>query len=158
MKKQFDKILMYTLIGFGGLVFLFGVLLLPQFANQAAIHYPELAHLKIPALVVVYLTLGAFYVVLAEGVKICKRIVQDDPFSEGNLKSFKISAISAGAVAAVYALGIVAMAILSVGPFVMYIVCTVISLCALVVSLLCAVLNELLKKAIALRIENELTV
>lgn len=157
-KNNYVKFLRAVLVILGVGILGFAVFYLPYFAELAAAYYEDLAFLKTPILIFVYISAVPFYIALFQGYKICNTIVNNNPFSTGNLKSFKIASFSALAVSVMYFAGTGVFAILKVERPILYIVFVLIGVCALVFTLLCEVLNQLLSKAIELREENDLTV
>ncbi len=158
MHTRYVQFLKAVLILFGVGLALFAVLLLPVFAEHAAKHYPELGYLKLPILIFVYCSAVPFYIALHQGVRICSSILKTDPFSYENQKAFSRAGFCALFVSGMYAIGTGVMAILQVQRPIVYVVGILIACCALIFALLCAVLNQLLARAIELREENELTV
>ncbi len=158
MHTQYVRFLKSVLILFGVGLAAFAVFLLPYFAELAARHYAELAYLKIPILIFVYCSAVPFYVALHEGVGICGSILNDEPFSERNRTAFKRAGFCALTVSVMYAAGTLLMVALQVERPIIYVVGVLVTCCALIFALLCAVLNQLLARAIELREENELTV
>lgn len=136
----------------------FAIFYLPYFANLAANYYKELAFLKTPVMIFVYISAIPFYIALFQGYKICGTIIKSNPFSKENVKSFRIASISALSVSVLYFAGTGVFALVKVDRPIMYIIFILIGACALVFTLLCEVLSQLLKKAIEISEENELTV
>ena len=158
MRKNYVLFLKAVLILFGVGLLAFAVFLLPKFAEMAANYYTELRYLKIPGLIFVYCTAVPFYIALFRGVRICDTILQSDPFSRKNRKAFTIAGVCALIVALMYYGGTLALVFLQVDRLIIYIVGVLIGSCALIFTLLCAVLDQLLAKAIEIREENDLTV
>lgn len=158
MHTRYVQFLKAILILFGVGLALFAVFLLPVFAEHAAKHYTELAYLKLPIMIFVYCSAVPFYAALHQGVRICDSILKTDPFSRENQRAFSRAGGCALLVSVMYAAGTVVMALLQVQRPIIYVVGILIACCALIFALLCAVLNQLLARAIELREENELTV
>lgn len=158
MRKNYVIFLKAVLILFGVGLLAFAVFLLPKFAEMAADYYTELRYLKLPGLIFVYCSAVPFYVALFQGVRICDSILQSDPFSRKNRKAFSIAGICALVVTLMYYAGTVTLVFLQVEHLIIYIVGVLIGSCALIFALLCAVLDQLLAKAIEIREENDLTV
>ena len=155
MHTRYVRFLRAVLVLFGAGLAAFAVFLLPHFAELAARHYTELSYLKIPILIFVYLSAVPFYVALHEGVQICGSILDSEPFSVRNRTAFRRAGICALAVSVWYLTGMLG---LGVERPIIYVVGVLVTCCALIFSLLCAVLDQLLARAIELREENELTV
>lgn len=158
MRTRYVQFLKAVLVLFGVGLALFAVFLLPVFAERAARYYAELAYLKLPILIFVYCTAVPFYAALHQGVRICDSILKTDPFSRENQKAFSRAGFCALFASIMYAVGTAVMAALQVQRPIVYAVGILIACCAMIVALLCAVLNQLLARAIELREENELTV
>lgn len=157
-KNNYVKFLRAVLLILGVGILVFAIVYLPYFAELAAGYYKELSYLKTPLLIFVYMSAVPFYIALFQGYKICSTIVNNNPFSKENVKSFRIASFSALTVSIMYFTGTGAFVFLKVDRPILYIVFTLIGACALVVTLLCEVLSQLLKKAIEISEENELTV
>lgn len=158
MHTQYVRFLRALLILFGVGLAGFAVFLLPYFANLAANHYTELAYLKIPIMVFAYLSAVPFYIALHEGVQICGSILDSEPFSGHNRIAFRRAGICAMTVSLWYLAGTLVMLGLQVERPIVYVVGILVACCAMIFALLCAVLDQLLARAIELREENELTV
>lgn len=158
MRTQYVRFLKALLILFGAGLAAFAVFLLPYFADLAANHYTELSDLKVPIMVFAYLSAVPFYIALHEGVQICGSILESEPFSVRNRIAFRRAGICALIVSLWYAVGTLVMLGLHVERPIIYVVGVLVACCALIFALLCAVLDQLLARAIELREENELTV
>lgn len=158
MHTRYVRFLRAVLVLFGAGLAAFAVFLLPHFAELAARHYTELAYLKIPIMVFAYLSAVPFYVALHEGVQICGSILDSEPFSVRNRTAFRRAGICALTVSVWYLAGTLTMLGLGAERPIIYVVGALVTCCALIFSLLCAVLDQLLARAIELREENELTV
>ncbi len=158
MRTGYVRFLRGLLVLFGAGLAAFAVFLLPYFAELAAQHYTELSYLKIPILIFAYVSAVPFYIALHEGVQICGSILDSEPFSQRNRTAFRRAGICALTVSVWYFAGTLTMLGLGAQRPIIYAVGALVTCCALIFALLCAVLDQLLARAIELREENELTV
>ena len=134
------------------------VFLIPNLARDAAVMNPEYANLKIPVLMGLYLTAIPFFLALYQALKILNYIKEEDAFT--NLSVISLGYIKKCALA-ILVLYIIGMTLLTV-PNALHpgiaLIGIVIIFASLVIAVFSAILQELLRSAIELKSENDLTV
>jgi O-antigen/teichoic acid export membrane protein len=133
---------------------------LPWIANEAAEHYPELAYLKYPVLIGVYVTAIAYFVALYQALRLLSYIDNNKAFSELSVKALKNIKFCAITISILYAAGmplIFHMAQEDDAPG-LGVLGLVITCAPIVIAVFAAVLQKLLKNAIDIKSENDLTV
>ena len=149
----------------GGLFTLLGLVLLvplaawvPAFAEKIAVDAPEFAYLQWPCTWFVWGTALPFYWALAEVLRICFRVVKGRPFSEGNARSFTAIGICAWADTVAYVVCLIVLWNLNAisPPFLIAI--TAVILFGITVGLAAEVVSQLLRRALELQTDAELTV
>ncbi|WP_152393156.1 DUF2975 domain-containing protein [Paenibacillus guangzhouensis] len=148
-------------------VFLIGIPILalcifgiPSIAKEAAEHYLEAAYLQYPMLIGVYITAVAFFMALYQAWKLLSYIDKNNAFSELSVKAltniiYCAITISIFYVAAMPIFYLVAEKDDAPGIIVIGIV---IIFASLVIAVFAAVLQKLLKNAIDIKSENDLTI
>ncbi|MGG1314075.1 DUF2975 domain-containing protein [Cohnella laeviribosi] len=148
-----------------GVVFLMGIAVLalcifglPGIANEAAEHYPELVYL--PVLIVVYTAAIPFFFALHQTLKLLNYIDKNKAFSDSSVKALKnikncaitISILYVAVMPLLYLMaqeddapGIVALGLVFI-------------FASIVIAVFAAVLQKLLKNAIDIKSENDLTI
>ncbi|MEH6944569.1 DUF2975 domain-containing protein [Bacillus sp. JJ722] len=131
---------------------------LPVMATDAVVMYPEYTYLKFPILIGLYFTAIPFFLALYQAWKLLHYIETENIFSEqsvmllGQIKNYAISIII------LYVMGILLLVtqnalhpgIALIGFTIMFV--------TLVISIFAAVLQGLLKSALQIKSENDLTV
>ncbi|QOY35386.1 DUF2975 domain-containing protein [Anaerobacillus isosaccharinicus] len=153
-------------IGFlKGTVFLIAVIILglcviwlPDLATEAASQNPEYAYLKIPVLLGVYITAIPFYFALYQALKLLTYIKTDRAFSEFAVASLSYIKMCALSIISIYSIGMVILFFQHALHPGVAIIGTVIIFATAVISFFSAVLEELLRSALVLKTENDLTV
>ncbi|WP_407268482.1 DUF2975 domain-containing protein [Radiobacillus sp. PE A8.2] len=131
---------------------------LPSLADYSANMNPEYAFLELPVLIGIYITAIPFFLALFQALKLINHIKSKNVFSElavNSLKQIKNNAIS---IIVLYVIGMFSLAFLNALHPGIAIIGIVIIFATLVVSVFTAVLQELLKSAIIIKSENDLTV
>ena len=147
-----------VIIVLGLTVLLLSVFWLPVIAEDAAVMNPEYAHLQYPVLFGLYMTVIPFFFALYEAWKLLIRVQQKNAFSEvsitslGNIKKYALLII------VLYIFGmffLVFQNALHPGLFIMRLV---IIFTSCVISFFSEVLKELLRSALDIKSENDLTI
>jgi hypothetical protein len=131
---------------------------LPSLADYSAKMNPEYAFLELPVLIGIYITAIPFFLSLFHALKLLNYIKSKSVFTElavSSLKQIKNSAIS---IIVLYVIGMFLLAFLNALHPGIAIFGIVIVFATLVISVFTAVLQELLKSAIIIKSENDLTV
>jgi len=139
-------------------IFLFCVLWLPKLAGDAAVMNPEFAYLKFPVLIGIYITAIPFYLALYQALRILNYIKGGEAFSEFPLISLGRIKNCATAIIILYVIGMVLLAGQNALHPGIAILGIVIIFATTVVAVFAVILQELLKSAIDIKIENDLTV
>lgn len=158
MNSKTTTILKWVVLLFAAVVFVLSVTYLPSVANSMAEQYPQYSQTKIPLMIYLYISSIGFYYAIVMAVKICNNINKNILFDNANLKAFFNTSMVALAELVYYAVGLVAALCFDLCHQYVVIFFAVVVFCALVLYLLCAVVCQMLKKAIAIREENDLTV
>ncbi|MBC2729116.1 DUF2975 domain-containing protein [Desulfosporosinus sp.] len=136
------------------------IFLLPEIAKFFAELNPQLAYLQYPFLIGLYVTALVFFVALYQTLKLLSYIDKNQAFSELSvtaLKNIKNCAITISALYVVFMPLIYLMAEVDDAPGIILIGMVIIFGC-IVVAVFAAVLQKLLKNAIEIKSENDLTV
>ncbi|KRF13663.1 DUF2975 domain-containing protein [Paenibacillus sp. Soil787] len=133
---------------------------LPWIGNEAAEHYPELAYWKYPVLIGLYVTAIAYFAALYQTLRLLSYIDKNKAFSELSVKALKTIKYCAITISVLYAAGmplIVHMAQEDDAPG-LGVLGLVLTCAPIVIAVFAAVLQKLLKNAIDIKSENDLTV
>ncbi|MGE7916643.1 DUF2975 domain-containing protein [Lysinibacillus xylanilyticus] len=133
---------------------------LPWFANKAAEHYPKLAYLQYPTLIGVYVTAIVFFVALYMALRLLSYIDKNEAFSDLSVRALKNIKYCAIIISGMYLLGMplfYLMADLDDAPGII-VIGMVFIFASFVIAVFAAVLQKLLKNAIDIKSENDLTV
>lgn len=134
------------------------IFLLPWLANDTAEMYPEFAYLQYPVLIGLYVTAIPFFIALYQALKILNYIENNNAFSELPVKALKYIKYCAISISILYVVG--AVCLLSqnaLHPGIAIIGLTII-FTSVIIAVFTAVLQKLLKNALDIKSENDLTV
>nr|WP_156505916.1 DUF2975 domain-containing protein [Bacillus sp. SJS] len=134
------------------------IFLLPNLARDAAVMDPENAYLKIPVLMGLYLTAIPFFLALYQALKILNYIKRKDAFTDLSVISLGYVRNCAIAIIVLYVIGMIMLTVLNALHPGIALLGIVIIFASLVIAVFSAILQELLRNAIQLKSENELTV
>ncbi|PLR68040.1 DUF2975 domain-containing protein [Bacillus sp. UMB0893] len=160
MKRGTTLFLKIAVILIGIPVLALCIFVVPEIANFAAELYPDLAYMKYLVLIDLYATAVPFYFALYQAFKLLSYIDKNKAFSElsvGALKNIKYCAFS---ISILYVLGMplfYLMAEIDDAPGII-LIGMVIIFASFVIAVFAAVLQKLLKEAIDIKSENDLTV
>lgn len=146
-------------IGLFGLTVFALCLWLPWLAHDTAEAYPKLAYLQIPILALMYAAAVPFFVGEYQALKLLSFIDSNTAFSEGSVTALKSIKYCALAIAVIYGVSapILFLVIRGFQPQTAIIAFLVIFASA-VIAVLSGVLQKLLRDAIDIKSENDLTV
>ncbi|MBM7702959.1 DUF2975 domain-containing protein [Metabacillus iocasae] len=131
---------------------------LPSFAQKAALLNPTYAYLRYPVLLGLYLTAIPFFLALYQALNLLTYIEKGDVFSERPIWALGRIKHCAFLIILLYVIGMVLLGALhALHPGIALIGILIIVTTA-VVTVLSAILQELLRCAVEMKIENELTV
>lgn len=158
MERGTTLILKATVLLIGLVILAFCAMMLPMVVKEAADYFP--AHWVYPAVILMYIAAIPFYFALYQALKLLSCIDQNNAFSElavTALKRIKYSAFSITVLYAACSPFLFLMADFDDAPGLLA-VGMVIGFASFVVAVFAAVLEKLLKNAIDIKAENDLTV
>ncbi|PFF11471.1 hypothetical protein CN315_00930 [Bacillus cereus] len=136
------------------------IFLVPKIGNFAAELYPDIAYIKYLVFINLYATAIPYYFALYQTFKLLNYIDKNNAFSELSVKALKNIKYSALAISVLYVLGMPlfylvaerddAPGIIIIGMIMIF--------ASMVIAVFAAVLQRLLKDAIDIKSENDLTV
>ncbi|KAA0749190.1 DUF2975 domain-containing protein [Bacillus sp. AY1-10] len=136
------------------------IFLVPNIGNFAAELYPKMAYIKYLVFINLYATAIPYYFALYQTFKLLNYIGKNNAFSELSVKALKNIKYSALAISVLYVLGMPlfylvaerddAPGIIVIGMIIIF--------ASMVIAVFAAVLQRLLKDAIDIKSENDLTV
>lgn len=131
---------------------------LPWLSNEAGEIAPEFAYLQFPVLIGLYLTAIPFFVALYQAFKLLNYIGVKSAFAEQSVNALKGIKYCAYAISGLYVAGsIILIALNALHPGIALIGFTI-TFASIVIAVFAAVLENLLKNAIEIKSENDLTV
>ncbi|MDR4887922.1 DUF2975 domain-containing protein [Fredinandcohnia sp. QZ13] len=159
LKERGNTLFLKVAIFFMGIVVLaLCIFWLPWVANDLAVKNVEFAYLKYPLLIGIEVTLIPYLFALYQGFKLLSYIDKNNAFTHKSVQSLTIIKYCAAIISAWYVIGFFFVISQNAGnPGVLLIALVIIFAC-FVVSVFAAVLQKLLKNAIAIQEENDLTV
>lgn len=142
----------------GTIVFFLCVFFLPWLANDTANMYPEFAFLQYPVLLGLYVTTIPFFIALYQALKILKLIDHEAAFSESSVNILNFIKYCAITISILYVIGsILLMSQNALHPGIA-IVGFIIIFASVVIAVFVGVLQKLLRNALDIKSENDLTV
>ncbi|KMY54126.1 membrane protein [Bacillus sp. FJAT-27231] len=151
----FLKVAVWTI---GAAVLALCTFLLPKLANEAAGTFPEYAYLHDPVLIGLYITAIPYFFAIFQALKLLKFIEHNNAFSELSVNSLKYIKYCASVISALYIIGSVfLLSQNALHPGVAVIGFTI-TFASIVIAVFAALLQKLLKSAIDIKSENDLTV
>ncbi|MDD8002377.1 DUF2975 domain-containing protein [Bacillus cereus] len=159
--KQGSTLFLKTVVILMGIpVLAMCIFLVPNIGNFAAELYPEMAYIKYLVFINLYATAIPYYFALYQTFKLLNYIDKNNAFSELSVKALKNIKYSALAISVLYVLGMPlfylvaerddAPGIIVIGMIIIF--------ASMVIAVFAAVLQRLLKDAIDIKSENDLTV
>ncbi|MEB9685535.1 hypothetical protein BK742_00515 [Bacillus thuringiensis serovar pingluonsis] len=136
------------------------IFLVPNIGNFAAELYPEMAYIKYLIFINLYATAIPYYFALYQTFKLLNYIDKNNAFSELSVKALKNIKYSALAISVLYVLGMPLFYLVAErddAPGII-IIGMIIIFASMVIAVFAAVLQRLLKDAIDIKSENDLTV
>ncbi len=158
MKRMSISIFQIGVLFIALCVLLLAVFWLPPTAALFAKEAPEYAYLQYPLLGGIYLTLIPFAYAIIEGLKLSRRVALNDPFSITSVHYLKRIKMCALIISALYlAGGLLLNMLVDMAPGIA-LLGIIIMLSSLMIGLIAGILEELLRKALEIKEENDLTV
>ncbi|PIC63626.1 hypothetical protein CSV79_10825 [Sporosarcina sp. P13] len=131
---------------------------LPWLANNTAEMYPEFDYLQYPVLISLYITVIPFYLALFQALKILNYIENNNAFSERSVNVLKYIKYCAITISIVYVIGNIFLITQNALHPGIAIIGFIIIFTSVVIAVFTAVLQKLLKNALDIKLENDLTV
>jgi len=159
LKKVPTLFLKITICIIGLLVLALCIFLVPHIANFAAKMYPTIALMNILVFIVMYGAAVPFYFALYQAFTLLQYIDKNTAFSELSVKALKNIKYCAIIISGLYVAGLPLFHFITKGmdpPF--GLMQLIIIFASLVMAVFAAILQQLLKEAINLKSENDLTV
>ncbi len=151
IKENFLTKILYGIVMAGIAILTAVLILLPKIMPvifKNSVFYSIVDHGKL--LILLYITGMLAWIILIVTTKICRNIINRDPFSESSITSLKIISICSCGVFLCYLYICIFMAV-TLGVF-------TITIGAFMISLISAILYKLVKLALEIKKENELTI
>ena len=137
---------------------LVAVWLIPAVASSALVEYPGLRAWYWPGMAYAWVVLLPGFAGLWEFWKICTQIGCDNSFSQENAQSLFRICLLALTMAALLALGVVALCLLHMAPPALLLLMLGFGAACALVALLANALSQLVQRAAAIKRENDLTI
>jgi len=134
------------------------VFLLPWLANDTAEMYPEFAYLQYPILIGLYITAIPFFIALYQALKLLNYIGNNNAFSELSVKALKHIKYCSVTISILYVIGIIFLISQNASHPGIVLIGLTIFFTSVVIAVFTAVLQKLLKNALEIKSENDLTV
>ncbi|MGF2616151.1 DUF2975 domain-containing protein [Rossellomorea vietnamensis] len=131
---------------------------LPWQAGVFAFMYPEFSYLKYPLLIGLYMTAVPFFFALYQAWKLLNAIDRNQAFSKTAVKRLISIKYCAAAIFLLYLIGEIFIISQNAGNPGIVLMGMIIMFSSIVISIFAALLQKLLKNALMLKEENELTV
>ena len=158
MNKHPERGMKLAAVAAAALGLLAAFVLLPALASAILEEYPAYQKWYWPGLVYCWIVLLPGFAGLWEFWKICVQIGRDDSFSQENARSLFRICLLALTMAALLAAGVAALCLLGMGlPALLIAMLGFAAACALV-ALLANALSQLVRRAAAIKSENDLTI
>ena len=142
----------------GIIIFLLCVFLVPIFKSQQWLSNPEYADVKFWLCIGLYVTVIPFYIALYQTVKLLDCMKGSEAFSDIAIRSLQAIRNCAFAIVAIYIIGLLYAALSDALQNGIFLMGTVVIFSASVISVFAMVLEELLRNAMEIKSENDLTV
>ncbi|MEH7386917.1 DUF2975 domain-containing protein [Bacillus sp. JJ1521] len=159
LKERGNTLFLKVAIFFMGIVVLaLCIYWLPWAANNLAVENPEFAYLKYPLLIGIEIMIIPYLFALYHGLKLLSYIDKNTAFSQKSVRSLSFIKYCAAIISAWYVIGFFFVISQDAGQPGVLLIALVIIFACFVVSVFAAVLQKLLKNAIDIQEENDLTV
>ncbi|RKL65394.1 hypothetical protein CR203_20820 [Salipaludibacillus neizhouensis] len=160
MKRGTTLFLRIALIIIGIPVLALCLFLVPEIANFAAELYPDIAYIKYLIFIDLYATAIPFYFALYQAFKLLSYIDKNKAFSELSVRALKVIKYCAFTISLLYVVGMPLFFLIAEkddAPGIILLGMVMI-FASMVIAVFAAVLQKLLKNAIDIKSENDLTV
>ena len=160
MKQGTTLFLKIALILIGIPILALCIFFVPGAADFAAKLYPDMAYIKYLIYILMYATALPFYLALYQAFKLLSYIDKNKAFSELSVKALKVIKYCAVTISILYITGMPLFYLIADkddAPGII-VIGMVIIFASMVIAVFAAVLQRLLREAIHIKIENDLTV
>ncbi|GGB54242.1 DUF2975 domain-containing protein [Virgibacillus dakarensis] len=160
MKRGSTLFLKIAVVLIGIPVLALCIFLVPEIANYAADLYPDVAYMKYLVFIVMYAAAIPFYFALYQAFKLLSYIDKTQAFSQISVKALKNIKYCAVTISIVYVAGMPLLYLIAEiddAPGII-VIGLIIIFASMVIAVFAAVLQRLLKEAITIKSENDLTV
>lgn len=140
------------------IVLFFSIFWIPWAASQLSMLNPEFSYLRYPVQIGIYLTTIPFFFALYQANKLLVYIEKQNAFSNFSIESLRLIKHCAFVIVGLYAIGITLLISQNALHPSLGIIGLSITFASIVVAFFAALLQELLKRALEIKSENELTV
>ncbi|MDO9491217.1 DUF2975 domain-containing protein [Acetobacterium sp.] len=158
MNNRKTTFLKITILVIGLVVLLLCVFYLPWLAEYISKQNTELSYLKYPLLIGIYLTTVPFYLALFEGFRLLVYIEREHAFSQQGVISLNYIKLCAISIAVLYGIGSLALFTINLLVPILILLGGIIIFASASIAIFAAVLQELLRTALEIKSENDLTV
>lgn len=158
MKRGIVTFLKFAIVIIGLAVLVLCIFWIPTLADSAANMYPEFKYLRYPVIMSVFITAIPFYLAVYQTLKLLNLIENKNAFSDMAVAALKHIKQFAMAEVILYAFGLAALAFQKALHPGIALMGGAIAFAALTISLFTALLQELLRNALEIKAENDLTV
>lgn len=157
--KKFSIVLFQLGILFVALcILLLAFFWLPQTAEAFAIDAPEYAYLQYPLLFGIWITLMPFILAIVEALRISRKVALDQVFTGASADHLKRIKLCAYGIMTLYVVGfVILLQLVEMNPGIA-LLGILISLTSMMIGLITGILEALLRKALVIKEENDLTV
>ena len=158
MHKHPESGMKLAALGAAALGLIVAIWLVPALASSMLKEYPELRHWYWPGLIYAWIVLLPGFAGLWEFWNICGQIGRDNSFSLENARSLARICFLALTMAVLLVLGVAALCILRMGQPGLLILMLGFGAACVLVALLANALSQLVRRAAAIKHENDLTI
>lgn len=158
MKRGKTSFLKVVIVIIGILVISLCIFYLPILTRVAIVRFPEFSHLGLPVLLGLYITAIPFYNALYHAFSLLLYIDQNNAFSHSSIIALKEIKHSAITIVVLYMISMfVLIFVNALHPGIALLGLTII-FASLIIAFFAAILQELLRSALQIKSENDLTV
>lgn len=158
MEKGSTFFLKLALCLIGITILALSIFWLPSLANYTANEFPEVAFLRNPVLIGIYVTVIPFFIALYKSFRILHYIDHNGAFSSLSVKALKTIKQCALVISMIYVIGCLFLFIQNALHPGIALIGLIIIFASITIAVFSAVLQKLLHDAIEIKSENELTV
>lgn len=158
MKLETTGFLKLSVLFIGVIILLLCIFWLPWEARRTTEMFPEFAYLKYPVLLGLYITAIPFFIALYQFLKLLIYVEENSAFSELAVTSLKKIKYCANIITVLYIIGFFFLIFQNALHPGIALIAFAIIFTAIIISLFSAVLQAILKNALDIKSENDLTI